>query len=62
MTRCNLAKKSCPKNSPGRIAEDRQSHNFMTSVGYSMMGIHVVLSFVFVSLKHVLLAIQVDNK
>jgi len=34
----------------------------MTSVGYSKMGIHVVLSFAFFSLKHVLLAIQVDNK
>jgi len=40
----------------------RQSHNFVTFVGYSKMGIHVVLSFVFVTLKHVLLAIQVDNK
>ena len=60
MTRCNLEKKSCPKIYPWRIAED--SHNFVTSVVYSKMGIHVVLAFVCVSLKHVLLAIQVDNK
>mgnify|MGYP000438785587 CR=1 FL=1 len=52
-----FGEKSCSKIYPWR-----QSHNFVTSVGYSKMGIHVVLSFVFVSLKHVLLAIQVDNK
>ena len=39
-----------------------RSHNFATSVGYFKMGIHVVLSFVFVSLKHVFMAIQVNDK
>ena len=58
MTRCNLEENPVQKSTHGEL----HSHNFMTSVGYSKMGIYVVLSFVVVSLKHVFMAIQLNNK
>ena len=51
MTRCNLEKNPVQKSTHEEL--QRTEPQFLTFVWHSKMGIHMVLSFAFVSLKHV---------